>query len=63
MEAFGFVWRLRLPPEIPPIMTAGSFAMIRSARELPLVYRTADAPTVVNVVEPLIHTRPRPGNA
>jgi hypothetical protein len=28
--------------------------MIHSARELPLVYRAAEAPAVVNVVEPLL---------
>jgi hypothetical protein len=63
MEAFEFVWRLRFPPEVPPIMTAGSYAMIRSARELPLLYRTAEAPAVVNIVEPLIENRPTPGHA
>src|SRR5262245_55702658 len=43
MEAFNFVWKLRLPLEVPPMMTGGSYAMIGSARELPLVYRTAEA--------------------
>jgi hypothetical protein len=52
MEAFEFVWRLRLLPQVPPSMTAGSYAVVRSARELPLVYRTAEASTVVNIVEP-----------
>jgi hypothetical protein len=60
MEAFNFVWKLRLPLEVPPMMTGGSYAMIGSARELPLVYRTADAPALVNVVEPLLKKgRPR----
>ena len=60
MEAFNFVWKLRLPLEIPPMMTGGSYAMIGSARELPLVYRTAEAPALVNVVEPLLKkTHPR----
>jgi hypothetical protein len=60
MEAFNFVWKLRLPLEVPPMMTGGSYAMIGSARELPLVYRTAEAPALVNVVEPLLKTnRPR----
>jgi hypothetical protein len=58
MEAFQFTWKLRLPPVLPPIMVPGSYAMIRSARELPLVYRTAEAPSVVNVVEPFIHESP-----
>jgi hypothetical protein len=57
MEAFNFVWKLRLPLEVPPMMTGGSYAMIGSARELPLVYRTAEAPALVNVVEPLLTKR------
>lgn len=54
MEAFDFVWKLRLPLQIPPVMTAGGYAMIGSARELPLVYRAAEAPAVVNIVESLL---------
>jgi hypothetical protein len=57
MEAFNFVWKLRLPLEVPPMMTGGSYAMIGSARELPLVYRTTEAPALVNVVEPLLTKR------
>jgi hypothetical protein len=57
MEAFNFVWKLRLPLEVPPMMTGGSYAMIGSARELPLIYRTAEAPALVNVVEPLLTKR------
>jgi len=33
--------------------------MIRSARELALVYRAAEAPMVVNVVEPFLQGRRR----
>jgi hypothetical protein len=59
MEGFEFVWKLRAPREVPPIMAPGDLAVIRSARELPLVYRIAEAPGTVNIVEPLIPNRPR----
>jgi hypothetical protein len=59
MDTFEFVWKLRGPREVPPIMAPGDLAVVRSARELPLVYRIAEAPGTINIVEPLIPNRPR----